>query len=97
MTLANNMKAVFAVKGDKRASMSINFAFFNQSEKIYKRAKNGFIRRFGLDKWKESKIDNFKEAGIMLLLNQPITDEIQWFVETVCFLVNEEHCTRKRD
>jgi hypothetical protein len=95
MTIANNMKVVPVIKGDKQESMTNGLAFFNQTYKDFQRAKNGFIRRFGLKKWEESGIDKLHDTGIMAIFDGKPTTERLWFVETIAFLVNERICTQK--
>lgn len=82
-------------KGDKHEAMDISFALFNITDPVFQRAKNGFIRRFGMESWDKSGIQKLWDDGIMAIFQEDPTPEREWFVETVAFIVNEDYCTKK--
>jgi len=81
----------FKLPSDTRNPMDLHFGLFNQWKQDVRRAKAGFIRRFGRRKW-EKQIEPSVRDGIMGIFALKPTPERKWYVELVVFLGNERYC-----
>lgn len=52
------------------------------------RARAAFIKRFGVDVWRENIGPDY-ESGVMAIMQKPPTEFTKWFVETIWVFVNE--------